>query len=140
MTTAPASDWQEGGCRCGRLRYRVDLAGAIIDYCHCGQCRHWSGTPVLAWAQVSPDRFVQLAGEPKYYRSSVHNRRGFCPHCGTPLFMRDDGDLTIGITLGSLDHPEHAQPKAHGWTSAACGWLVIRDDLPRYAEDPPYDR
>ena len=131
----------EGGCACGFVRYAIETEpGDPTDYCHCRQCRSATGAPVAAWVQVPPRRFHLLAGKPTSYASSTAATRWFCPHCGSPLHMSDPGGHSVGILLGSLDHPELLVPAVHGWTSARLPWFETADGLPRYAEHPPYDR
>jgi hypothetical protein len=130
----------QGGCLCGEVRFAIEaLAGDVVDYCHCSQCRKASGAPVTAWIQVAPARFELTTGEPKSFRSSERGMRWFCPACGSQLYMTDPENRSVGVTLGSLDEPERMKPTVHGWASAAVSWHVIDDDLPRHDRDPPYD-
>jgi len=129
-----------GGCLCGEIRYEAEaLAGDVADYCHCGQCRRAGGAPVIAWLQVSPDRFRVTHGEPRGFHSSPGATRWFCPNCGSPLYMTDQDGRSVGITLGTLDRPEAVSPTVHGWHSARISWFETTDQLPRYPETPPYD-
>ncbi|QUD88394.1 GFA family protein [Phenylobacterium montanum] len=130
----------QGGCECGGVRYAVEaLPGDVADYCHCGQCRRTSGAPVTAWIQVSPRRFSVTKGQAKAFRSSSRATRWFCRDCGGQLYMTDDEDRSVGVTLGTLDDPAAVTPTVHGWESARVRWLCIADDLPRYEREPPYD-
>ena len=54
----------EGGCLCGRLRYRIDHAPHHADYCHCRVCQRASGAPVVAWLTMASAGFAWTAGEP----------------------------------------------------------------------------
>ena len=85
------------------------------------------------------DKFRWVRGRAKMYQSSKVARRGFCARCGTPLVFRnvDDGKR-IGISIGSLDHPELAAPEIHWGIESMVPWLAIDDDLPRKhtMEDP----
>jgi hypothetical protein len=129
-----------GGCLCRAIRYEI-AAGplGVADYCHCTQCRRASGAPVVAWLQVAPGRFRLTAGAPRPYQSSSHSTRWFCPACGSPLYMTDMAQTSVGITLGSLDEPAAVAPTVHGWTSEQLAWLDIHDHLPRHPHAPPYD-
>ena len=129
----------EGGCLCGTLRYRVEVAGGVADYCHCRMCQRASGAPVAAWVQVPPAQFAVTKGAAKTYASSGIASRHFCPDCGSQVYMSDPGGETIGVALGSLDDPEAVQPAAHGFAARQLTWLHLEDALPRYPEAPPYD-
>jgi hypothetical protein len=130
----------EGGCLCGALRYEIDTtANDVADYCHCTQCRKASGAPVVAWIQVAPDRFRLMRGSGQPFRSSPDATRWFCSSCGSPVYMTDSSGKSVGVTLGTLDNPEHVRPTVHGWESQRIDWFDLTDMLPRYADHPPYD-
>jgi hypothetical protein len=42
-------------------------------------------------------------GEPSEFRSSAIVARGFCAACGTPLFMKEDGDPNYEVAMGAFD-------------------------------------
>ena len=129
-----------GACFCGSIKYEiVHYASDMVDYCHCRQCRQASGAPVLAWVQVTPERFKLTSGVAKPFASSAHATRWFCPDCGSQLYMTDSQGVSVGVTLGTLDTPEAVRPTAHGWESERLGWFCVADGLPRYAQAPPYD-
>ena len=44
-------------------------------------------------------------GAPAEFRSSAIVARGFCSACGTPLYMREDGDPNYELAIGTLDDP-----------------------------------
>jgi hypothetical protein len=129
-----------GACLCGSITYEISHdMGDVVDYCHCRQCRQASGAPVVAWIQVAPERFRVTKGAAKAFASSVHAMRWFCPDCGAQLYMTDDQNRSVGVTLGTLDAPEAMRPTVHGWESERVVWLKLADDLPRYPKAPPYD-
>ncbi len=129
-----------GACLCNAIAYEFWCdGGEVADYCHCRQCQKASGAPVLAWIQVAPAHFHVTRGQAKAYKSSAHSTRWFCPDCGTPLYMTDNANRSVGITLGTLDNPNAVHPTVHGWDSERLTWFQTTDDLPRYPHAPPYD-
>jgi hypothetical protein len=75
--------------------------------------------------------FSVTQGRPKYYKSSEWAQRGFCSDCGTPLIFHDLTD-TIGIMVGSLDHPEDWPPDiGHSGMEIYIPWFQIDDRLPQ---------
>lgn len=125
-----------GGCRCGRVRYRVAGPARECFFCHCGSCRRCVGASPVPWVTFEAARFVIVDGEPAEYASSPQVRRGFCRHCGTALTYRhlaypDEIDV---VTL-SLDDPAPFAPRYHLWVGEQLPWIVIGDDLPRYAAE-----
>jgi hypothetical protein len=129
----------EGGCLCGAIRYRLTLVNATTDYCHCDMCRRWSGAPVSAWTQVPVEQFQVIKGNAASFRSSDIASRHFCRDCGSPLYMTDVAQRSVGIMLGTLDDANAVAPNGHGWASKQLSWLALSDHLPRWPENPPYD-
>ena len=126
----------EGGCFCGAIRYR--LAGALyhVSHCHCSMCRRAAGAPMVTWATVRREDFAIVKGEPAWYRSSSHAKRGFCPACGTPLLFastRHSGE--IDVTVGSFDDPGRVKPTHHVYAPDHIAWVNMNDGLPRHVED-----
>jgi hypothetical protein len=102
---APISKKITGGCQCGAVRYTIagDLGDASI--CHCRMCQKAFGSWGAALVNVPMAMFQWTRGTPGEFRSSSIVSRGFCKDCGTPLFMREDGDNHIEIAIGTLDNP-----------------------------------
>jgi hypothetical protein len=57
----------DGGCLCGRIRYRLTAAPFDAGYCHCTLCRRASGAPTLAFATVPLADLQWLRGEPAHF-------------------------------------------------------------------------
>ncbi|WP_297494136.1 GFA family protein [Acidocella sp.] len=129
-----------GACLCGVIAYELTaMPGDVADICHCAQCRRASGAASLPWVQVPPARFRITRGVATAYASSPRATRWFCGACGTPLYMTDHENRSVGITLGTLDQPEQITPSVHGWLCERIAWEALDDILPRYDKAPPYD-
>lgn len=128
----------EGGCQCGRIRYRISAEPLMAAICHCTMCRRANAAPAVAWAMFHEDQVVFLQDQPATYPSSAEARRGFCRVCGTQIsFTADYLPGLIDITIGSLDQPELLAPTLHYWGSERLPWLHLADDLPQFPEFPP---
>jgi len=96
-----------GGCLCGAVRYVATIPKREASACHCGQCRRWTGGPLIS-VFTKALRFEQ--GEPKLVKSSDWAERGFCGDCGSGLFWRMtiEGALhgVMSVNLGTLDEPD----------------------------------
>ncbi|QFS82110.1 Glutathione-dependent formaldehyde-activating enzyme [Roseivivax sp. THAF40] len=88
-----------GSCLCGAIRYEVFAKLRPVVGCHCTQCRKTSGHHVAATA--ADPAHVAITGTPRWFRSSEAAERGFCPTCGSNLFWRRPGHLSI--FAGTLD-------------------------------------
>lgn len=123
-----------GGCLCGAVRYVV-AAGEIPEsgYCHCRTCQRQSGSPVVAWFAVSPDRLRVLDGAPAQFRASERAAREFCATCGTYLFFReDDPAATLAVNTATLDDPALVPPQFHIYCDSRIGWFETADALVRH--------
>lgn len=123
----------EGGCLCGRVRYRAQGVRYAPHYCHCRMCQRVVGAPVVAWVNLPRAGFAFTAAEPAYHTSSPGIRRGFCAHCGASICTDEDGDDHVCVTIATLDDPEAIRPGYHIWTDSRLSWLTIEDGLPRRA-------
>jgi hypothetical protein len=95
---------EEGGCQCGRVRYRLKLENRNAYLCHCRMCQRATGGVAAAFVNMLKEQRSWLS-EPDWYASSAIGRRPFCGECGTPLGFEYPDSRTCDITVGSLDAP-----------------------------------
>jgi hypothetical protein len=125
----------EGGCFCGRVRYRVAGEPLRSAVCHCVSCRRTSGAPSVAWLTFPYRSLSFVSGEPADYRSSDEVSRTFCQGCGTSLTYRHDEDPdTVDVTAASLDRPDEFPPTRHIWLEDKLAWEGVEDGLPRFEQ------
>jgi hypothetical protein len=127
-----------GGCLCGAVRYEPKEPPTQGYYCHCTLCRrNYGGLPA---AMVSfPGSAIRFTkGELKHYSATSFASRGFCANCGSPVTFSYEGNPTVWILMGSLDHPQDWPmtkgatwgPSAHWYTDTKIPWYEISDGLP----------
>lgn len=125
----------DGGCLCGRVRFRVTAPAIDTGYCHCRMCQKNSGAPAVAWATFPAGSFSWTAELPATYQSSPEARRQFCPHCGSYMvFLSDRFPDEVSINTASFDDPEAFPPDMHIFVSTRISWLHLDDGLPEYEE------
>lgn len=128
----------QGGCLCGRLRYRLERVKSAY-WCHCTLCRRASGSAALPWLTVARGDFAFISGVPAAFESSPGVRRFFCGACGSPILFDMARESDVDVTIGTLDDPDSVTPTHHIWVGSA---LHMAEDLgaglPRYeGEYPP---
>lgn len=97
-----------GGCQCGAIRFRIEGKPGQSSICHCRMCQKAFGAYYAPLVSTRGAAFTWTRGEPKYFHSSNHVRRGFCDNCGTPLtYEAADG---LAISAGALDDPSSLPP------------------------------
>lgn len=131
----------EGGCLCRRLRYSIDAAPLAARACWCRLCQYLgagSGTVNV----VFPSDALTLTGEIRWHGAMADSgtamQRGFCPHCGTPIFSNAQSrpHLTF-IRAGTLDDPDLIAPQQTIWTAQAPRWACFDPALPALDGQPP---
>ncbi|MBV9346262.1 MAG: GFA family protein [Gammaproteobacteria bacterium] len=122
----------EGGCLCGKLRFRVTGPAIDTGYCHCRMCQRNSGAPVVAWATFPTASFSWITGSPASYASSSDVRRQFCQECGSYLVFRRENSTEVSINTASLDYPAQFPPRVHIFAENRIPWFRTDDDLPSH--------
>lgn len=123
-----------GGCQCGRVRYRAQVANGEAYLCHCRMCQKATGGFAASFVQVPVEALV-WESEPDWYASSPIARRPFCGACGTPLGFTFNDGKGVDLTLGSFDDPYVFAPTSHaGAESINEPWLDT-SALPRQRSD-----
>jgi hypothetical protein len=120
----------EGGCHCGRVRFRVTADLDRVTYCNCSMCAKKGFLHLI----VPPEQFELLSGKADlsaYTFNTGIAKHTFCRHCGIHAFYvpRSDPDkidvnvrCLDGIDVASLDvktfdgrHWEEAMQKQVPW-------------------------
>jgi len=126
-----------GGCKCGAIRYEALGAPIEVTYCHCSDCRGYTGAPVVTWVAFDAQNVQFLKGERKMFESSPGISWGFCGNCGTSLSLdgiskRYSGMHTTEFHISTLDNPEKFVPDRHMHDGERLPWFEVADNLPRY--------
>jgi hypothetical protein len=124
-----------GTCFCGAVAIEAEGEPIDMGYCHCNDCRAYSGAPVSTFT-IWPATAVRVArGEDRlggFNKAGISHRR-FCRECGGHVFVQHpEWDLADvpAATLPTLAF----QPRSH--INYACAVLPIRDGLPKLKDMP----
>jgi len=124
-----------GGCQCGAIRYRLDVAPIRANVCHCRMCQKAGAAPFMAFAAVPLEKFVATRGVIATFASSDIAERGFCSVCGTPLTYRELKSADISVTILSLDDPNAVAPDTQLGAESQVHWLAAVLALPAVRTD-----
>jgi hypothetical protein len=96
----------EGGCHCGRVRFRVTTELKRVSHCNCSICLKKG----ILHHLVPPERFELLSGGDDlttYTFNTGVAKHTFCRHCGIhPFYVpRSDPDM-IDVNVRCLDDVE----------------------------------
>jgi hypothetical protein len=123
----------DGGCLCGKVRFRVTAPPLDSGYCHCRMCQQNSGAPVVAWVTFPTLSFSWRSGEPGTFASSAHAKRQFCATCGSYLvFTSTKFPDEVSVNTATLDDPNAFPPGKHIFVESRISWFHTADDLPRH--------
>jgi hypothetical protein len=129
-----------GGCVCGAIRYECASRPLAMLNCHCRDCQQVSGGPYTPVVYVPTKAFRLTKGTLHYFSTpsvaSGHNKRSFCPDCGSRITGAET-ERGMGITASSLDDPSWFRPTMNIWVSDAQPWDVLDPALPKFEQYPP---
>ena len=119
-----SEEQMDGGCACGRVRFRANVANDEAYLCHCRMCQRATGSISIAFKNVKAAD-VTWESEPDWYESSPIARRPFCANCGTSFgFIFKEGSENMDLTVATFDDPSRFKPKHHfGAESMHRAWL-----------------
>ncbi|MCP4822328.1 MAG: GFA family protein [Shimia sp.] len=121
-----------GRCYCGAVLLRSDALPATVAYCHCSDCRRWTGAPLPAFAAFNT---ADMTTTPDQGAGVSHVKgvtRWNCAACGSPLMARFEYlPNQVYVPLGLLDQAADLPPALHCHADAAYPWLRVKDDAPR---------
>jgi hypothetical protein len=132
----------EGGCQCGAVRYRLNVAPLAIYACHCKDCQRFSGTThTLSMVVRTADAQLiagSLVGFDKAADSGRTVRMLGCIQCGTKVWNEplSAPELLI-MKPGTLDDMSWAHPVGNIWTSRRQPWVEIDPNVPNFEGQPP---
>lgn len=136
-----------GSCLCGRVTFRIDGKITNSRYCHCTNCRKFSGTGSAAWGVAVAEQFSSTSSEQdvRKYDTGGGGLRVFCVECGAPLWFEPNGmPAILGIPLGAIDETDDegndqgdvAPPEMHVWMKSHMQWDQHVSDLPQHQTIP----
>ncbi len=121
-----------GRCYCGAITLTAQRPPQTVAYCHCGDCRRWTGAPLPAFAALAPEDVTVTPPLGTPFSTTPGVERWVCAACGSPIAARFDYlPGQIYIPLGILDQAEALAPEVHCHAEAQMPWLHVADDLPR---------
>ncbi|HXG78079.1 MAG TPA: GFA family protein [Methyloceanibacter sp.] len=95
----------EGGCHCGRVRYRAKASLERVLDCNCSICRKRGAL----WTYVQPEEFELLSGESDLSDYQFNNKiihHVFCRHCGVGSYSygpAPSGENIFALNVRCLD-------------------------------------
>ena len=101
------SGWKlprEGGCLCGKVRFRITAPPLLTIACHCKGCQRLTASAFSLSAGVPADGFEVTQGDPVIGALHGEHQHFFCDYCKSWLFNRPAGlDWFVLVRATMLD-------------------------------------
>lgn len=119
-------DWRlpwDGGCRCGKVRFRVSEAPFVTVACHCRGCQRMTASAFSLSVAVPVAGFAVTEGETELGGLHGAQRHHFCGWCKSWLFTRMEGiDWFVNVRATALDEPGWFVPFVETCTAEKLAW------------------
>lgn len=124
----------EGGCFCGRVRYRQFGLPMFIQCCHCVDCQRQTGSAFAINALIEAERVEVTSGEPTMITlptDSGHPHDVYrCNECQTALWS-DYGrrGWMRFMRVSTLDCAGAFTPDVHIFTRSKLPWVQVPEGV-----------
>ena len=115
----------EGGCLCGKIRFKADGPPLRTLVCHCTFCQRVTGSAFYAESLFERNQVNFNQGEQRQFehRSDGSGKKvfvHFCPTCGTTVGLTFERwpDMQA-ISRGCYDNPNAVEITSNIWTRSA---------------------
>lgn len=130
----------DGGCLCGRVRYRGRIDPGKIAVCHCTDCQVNSASAYGVVAHLL--EFELTRGTLKTYEkiaeSGTRRALTFCGDCGTRIYARTVEGTTgfWGLRVGTCNQRREMAPKLQVWCDSRLPWVPPLQGIDEHPRQP----
>jgi hypothetical protein len=125
---------REGGCSCGRVRYRLTSEPMFVHCCHCRNCQRQTGSAFVINLLIETECVELLAGEPTAVgvpRDDGSTQEVYrCPACLVAVYSHYGWPELAFVRAGTLDDPDSIAPDIHIFTKSKLPWVTLPDSVP----------
>ena len=125
-----------GGCRCGKVRFRLDAAPIITHACHCRHCQRASGSAFCTNTMIETEHVTVVEGATRSVDGPRGTKEVRCGGCASVLWthIADLGDAIAIVGVGMLDEGERLEPEAHYFVRSKHPWNSLPAGVPTFEE------
>ena len=129
------AETHSGSCYCGAVE--IEMTGPPLDmgYCHCANCRRFSGAPFASFTLWAPENVKVTKGADllTHFQSSEMSDQRHCSKCGTHV-MIDHAKIGLVDVRGALPATIKFKPTVHLNYDESV--LPMKDGLPKLRDFP----
>ncbi len=120
----------EGGCFCGRIRYRLKACPMFVHCCHCSDCQRQMGSAFVINGIVEAENVDLLQGAPVMITLSTNSGRPHdvyrCADCQSALWSDYGRRKWLSfVRLATLDRPSAFPPDVHIYIRSKLDWVPL---------------
>jgi hypothetical protein len=125
----------KGTCFCGAVEIAVTGDPALMGYCHCSSCRHWSAGPVNAFTLWNPEAVKYTKGGDNVltYNKTQYSFRKSCKTCGGHL-LTEHPTFNLTDVYAAIIPDLPFKPAVHVNYQETV--LHMKDGLPKFKDFP----
>jgi hypothetical protein len=129
------TDTHSGACYCGAVEIEAQGTPLDMGFCHCENCRRYSGAPIAGFTLFKSENVKVTKGSDFLgrYKSTDMSDRRFCTKCGSHVIV-DHPTLGLVDIRGALPPTLAFKPTVHLNYSETI--LPIKDGLPKLRDFP----
>ena len=128
-----------GGCRCGKVRIRIDTAPLLTMACHCRGCQRMTSSAFSLSASIPDKGFSVTQGETAIGGLHGEAQHHFCAYCMSWTFTRMQAlGPFVNVRPTMLDDASWFAPFIETFTSTKFPWANT-GATHSFAEFPPMD-
>ena len=136
-----ANDRREGGCRCGKVRFRVKSEPLLTAACHCTGCQRMTASAFSLTETYPDETFEIINGEPVL--GGLHNpeqAHHHCNWCKSWLFTKVPipGMPLVNVRATMFDDHAAFAPFVEYWTKEKLPWAST-PAVHSFATEPEMD-
>lgn len=129
---------KEGGCDCGKVRYRLKSEPIVVNCCHCHACQRQTGAAFALNMLIETEHLELLGGEAE--RCDLETAGGAgqanyrCPQCRVSVWSAYNaaGDGLRFVRGGTLDDTSGLEPDLHIFTASKQPWIAIPEGAAQF--------
>ena len=127
----------EGGCACGKLRFRLASGPMFVHCCHCRDCQRQTGSAFVLNALIETDRVELVSGETQAIEVPTDSGRRHaiwrCAACKVAVWSHYGGIQKLSfVRVGTLDEPSRLTPDVHIYTRSKLPWVALPPGVPAF--------
>lgn len=116
---------REGGCRCGKVRFRTTAPEIATMACHCTGCQHMTAS-AFSLSALFPAQAFEVSGETALggLHGSFHHH--YCAWCLSWVYTTADmmGDM-VNVRATLFDDTSWYEPFVETWTDERLPWISL---------------